>query len=43
LIRPYTRVRVADIEKQLEESEGAAEFLSRPADESDEEAEETQA
>ena len=35
--------RVADIEKQLEESEGAAEFLSRPADEGDEEAEETEA
>jgi small subunit ribosomal protein S17 len=35
--------RVADIEKALEESEGAAEFLSKPADEADEEAEETEA
>jgi hypothetical protein len=33
--------RVADIEKQLEESEGAAEFLSKPA--GDEETEETEA
>jgi len=35
--------RPADIEKALEESEGAAEFLSRPADEGDEETEETEA
>jgi small subunit ribosomal protein S17 len=35
--------RVADVEKALEESEGAAEFLSKPADESDEETEETEA
>ena len=35
--------RVADIEKQLEESEGAAEFLSPPADESDDETEEAEA
>ena len=35
--------RPADIEKALEESEGAAEFLSKPADESDEETEETEA
>jgi small subunit ribosomal protein S17 len=35
--------RVADIEKQLEESEGAAEFLSKPADESDNETEEAEA
>ena len=35
--------RVADIEKALEESEGAAEFLSKPADEADEETEETEA
>ena len=34
--------RVADIEKALEESEGAAEFLSKPAD-ADEETEETEA
>jgi small subunit ribosomal protein S17 len=34
--------RVADIEKALEESEGAAEFLSKPA-EADEETEETEA
>jgi small subunit ribosomal protein S17 len=34
--------RVADVEKALEESEGAAEFLSRPAD-ADEETEETEA
>jgi len=35
--------RVADIEKALEESEGAAEFLSKPAEEADEETEETEA
>jgi len=35
--------RPADIEKALEESEGAAEFLSKPADEGDEETEETEA
>ncbi len=35
--------RVADIEKALEESEGAAEFLSQPANKADEEAEETEA
>src|SRR6266542_4086787 len=35
--------RVADIEKALEESEGVAEFLSKPADEGDEETEETEA
>ena len=35
--------RVADIEKALEESEGAAEFLSKPADEAAEETEETEA
>jgi small subunit ribosomal protein S17 len=35
--------RVADIEKALEESEGAAEFLSKPAAEADEETEETEA
>jgi hypothetical protein len=34
--------RVADIEKQLEESEGAAEFLSKPAD-ADEATEEAEA
>ena len=34
--------RVADIEKALEESEGAAEFLSKPVD-ADEETEETEA
>jgi small subunit ribosomal protein S17 len=32
--------RVADVEKQLEESEGATEFLSKPADEREEETEE---
>src|SRR6266516_2910849 len=35
--------RPADIEKALEESEGAAEFLSKPADEGDEETEGTEA
>ena len=35
--------RVADIEKQLEESEGAAEFLSPKPDESDDETEEAKA
>ncbi|MDP9252893.1 MAG: 30S ribosomal protein S17, partial [Chloroflexota bacterium] len=35
--------RVADIEKQLEESEGAAEFLSKPADVGDEATEEAEA
>ena len=35
--------RVTDIEKALEESEGAAEFLSKPADEADEKTEETEA
>ena len=35
--------RPADVEKALEESEGAAEFLSKPADEGDEETEETEA
>ncbi len=35
--------RVADIEKALEESEGAAEFLSQPANKADEEVEETEA
>jgi small subunit ribosomal protein S17 len=35
--------RVADIERALEESEGAAEFLSKPADEADEDTEETEA
>jgi small subunit ribosomal protein S17 len=35
--------RVADIEKALEESEGAAEFLSKPAEEAGEETEETEA
>ena len=35
--------RVADVEKALEESEGAAEFLSKPTDESDEATEETEA
>lgn len=35
--------RVADIEKALEESEGAAEFVSPPADESDDETEEAKA
>ncbi len=35
--------RVADVEKALEESEGAAEFLSKPADEGDEATEETEA
>lgn len=35
--------RVADIEKALEESEGVTEILSKPADEADEETEETQA
>jgi small subunit ribosomal protein S17 len=35
--------RVADIEKALEESEGAAEFLSKPAEEADEATEETEA
>jgi len=35
--------RPADIEKALEESEGAAEFLSKQADEGDEETEETEA
>src|SRR5258705_10721379 len=35
--------RVADIEKALEESEGATEFLSKPAEEADEETEETKA
>src|SRR5436309_690417 len=35
--------RPADIEKALEESEGAAEFLSKPADEGDEATEETEA
>ena len=35
--------RPADIEKALEESEGAAEFLSKPAGEGDEETEETEA
>jgi small subunit ribosomal protein S17 len=35
--------RVADIEKQLEESEGVSELLSKPADEAAEETEETEA
>jgi small subunit ribosomal protein S17 len=35
--------RVADIEKALEESEGVSEILSKPADEADEETEETEA
>lgn len=35
--------RVADIEKALEESEGAAEFLSKPVEEADEATEETEA
>jgi small subunit ribosomal protein S17 len=35
--------RPADIEKALEESEGVTELLSKPADEADEEAEETEA
>ena len=35
--------RVADIERALEESEGAAEFLTKPADEADTETEETEA
>jgi small subunit ribosomal protein S17 len=35
--------RVADIEKALEESEGVTELLSKPADEADEETEETEA
>jgi small subunit ribosomal protein S17 len=35
--------RVADIEKALEESEGVTELLSKPADDADEEAEETKA
>jgi len=35
--------RVADVEKQLEESEGAAEFLSPKPDESDDETEEAKA
>jgi serine/threonine-protein kinase RIO1 len=35
--------RVADIEKQLEETEGAAEFLSPQVDESDDETEEAKA
>ena len=35
--------RPADIEKALEESEGAAEFLSKPADEGDEATEEAEA
>jgi len=34
--------RVADIEKALEESEGAAEFLSKPADEAEDVTEETE-
>jgi small subunit ribosomal protein S17 len=35
--------RVADVEKALEESEGVTELLNKPADEADEEAEETKA
>ena len=35
--------RVADVEKALEESEGVSEILSKPADEADEETEETEA
>ena len=35
--------RVADVEKALEESEGVTELLSKPADEADEETEETKA
>jgi len=35
--------RVADIEKALEESEGVTDILSKPADEADEDAEETEA
>lgn len=35
--------RVADVEKALEESEGVTEILSKPADEADEETEETTA
>src|SRR5687768_841618 len=35
--------RVADVEKALEESEGVTDILSKPADEADEEKEETEA
>ncbi|HJW49237.1 MAG TPA: 30S ribosomal protein S17 [Candidatus Limnocylindria bacterium] len=35
--------RVADVEKALEESEGVTEILSKPAEEADEETEETEA
>ena len=34
--------RVADVEKALEESEGAAEFLSKPVDEADKDAKDTE-